>query len=188
MRRHVLKSIRCQCLRDAISPAVALRLKQFYVEVSRHQNSGASGPLLERGNDNLYRQGVVRGEVTSHNVPTPLPCCYMEADDVGPEMLDSIHRKIRCRPVKHCHSATVTAQRVHRNGTVPRQPVGLDSVSELVLLKDAQVHVGLGHPPQIRLQSPVSSVLNVIGDEPIWHPPPRIIYVTPTHPPPMDAF
>ena len=61
-------------------------------------------------------------------------------------------------------------------------------VSDLCLLKYAQVHVGLGHTSQRRLQSTVSSILNVIGAELNRHPPPRITTGTPTHPQPTDTF
>ena len=82
----------------------------------------------------------------------------------------------------------VLAWRVRSNNAVPSRPAGVDSISYLGFFKDAQVHVGLVRPPKRRLQSPVSSVPNIIGSKPYWHPPPRRIPGTPTHPPPMDAF
>ena len=100
-------------------------------------------------------------------------------------MLDGLHREMRCWPVNHCHSATVSAWRICSDNTVPSRPAGVDSVSDLGILKDTQVHVGLGHPPKRRLQSPVLSVPNFIGAEPNRHPPTSS---TTTHPPPTDAF
>ena len=88
---------------------------------------------------------------------------------------------MRCWPVKHFHSTAVSARRVRSGDAVPSKPAVVDSVSDLGILKYAQVHVGLGHPPQRRLQYPVMSVMNVVGAEPNRHPPS-------THPPPTDAF
>ena len=118
------------------------------VEVPRHQQLGAPGALLESGNDTLYRRGVVGDEVKSHDVPPPLPCRQMESDDVGSEFLDGLHRKMRRRPVEHCHSAPVSAWRVRRDDAIPIRPAGVDAVRDLCFLEDAQVRVGLGHPPQ----------------------------------------
>ena len=112
----------------------------------------------------------------------------MESKDVRPELINGLQREMRFRPVEHCHSVTVSARRVRSDGAVPSQPVGVDYISYLGLLKDAQVHVGLGNPPQRRLQSPVSFVPGVIGSKPNWHPPPHRIPGTPTHPPPTDVF
>ena len=128
------------------------------------------------------------GEVTSHNLPLSLPCCHMEADDVEPKLLDGLHREMRCRPVEHCHSAAVSDWRVRSDDAVPSRPAGVDSISYLGFLKYVQVHVGLVHPPQCQLNSPISSIPNVIGAKHNQHPPPRRIPSIPTHPPPMDAF
>ena len=95
---------------------------------------------------------------------------------------------MRCRPVKHCYSAAVSARRVHNNDAVPSRPVGVDSVSDLGLLKYAHVHVGLGHTPQHQLQYPVTSITNVVGAETNCYPLPRRTPGNPTHPPPTDAL
>ena len=86
VRRHVFESRLCQCRRDFRSPPVILRIRQCRVEVPRHQQCGAPGPLLERGEDTIYRRGVVRGEVTSNDVPPPRSCRQLEADDVGSKL------------------------------------------------------------------------------------------------------
>ena len=82
----------------------------------------------------------------------------------------------------------VSARRIRSNNAVPSRPAGVYSISYFGFLKDAQVHVGLGHPPQIRLQSPVSSFPNIIGPKPNQHPHPCRIPSTMTHPPPKDTF
>ena len=136
----------------------------------------------------LLVAGVVVGEVTSQDVPPPLPRRQLEANSIRPKLLDGLHREIRCRPVEHCHSAAVSAWRVCSEDALPSRPAGVDSISYLGFLKDSQVHVGLVYPPQRQPQSPVSSVPNVIGAEPNRHPPPCIIPGTPTHPLPTDTF
>ena len=82
----------------------------------------------------------------------------------------------------------MSSRSIRINDTVLSRPAGVYSMSYLGLLKDAQVHVGLGHPPQSRLQSPVLSVTKVIVAEPNRHPLPCRNLGTPTHPPPMDTF
>ena len=188
MRQHILKSLRCHGRRDILSPPVAFRLRQVYIEIPRHQQSGAPGALLERDDDTLYCQGVVGGKVTSHDVPPPLPRRQLEADDVGPKLLDGLHHKMRCRPVKHCHSAALSDWHVRCDDAIPSQTVGADSICYLCLMEDAQVHVGLGHIPQCRLWSPVTAVTDVVGAEPNRCLPPRRTPSTLTHPPPTDAF
>ena len=95
---------------------------------------------------------------------------------------------MRCWPVKHYQSAAMSACRVRSNDAVPSRSAGIDFVRELGPLKYAQVHVGLGHPPQHRLQSPISTVTNVICAEPNRNLTPCITPGTPIHPPPTDAF
>ena len=90
--------------------------------------------------------------------------------------------------MEHCHSAAVSAWRVCRNDGIPIRPVVVDAVSELCFLEDAQVHVGLGHLPQYRLQSPVTTVTDSVGAEPNRHRPPRKPPSTPTHHLPTDSF
>ena len=81
VRRHVLKSLRRYSHRDILSPPFALWIQQ--VGIHRHQQSGAPGALFERGNENIYRHGVVTVEVTSYYVTPPLSHCQLEADNVG---------------------------------------------------------------------------------------------------------
>ena len=188
MRQHILHNLRLQFRRYVLSPPDALQLRQLCIEVSRHQQSGTMWPLLESGEDTIYCQGVIGGDVTSQDVPPLVPRRQLKADNIGPEMLDSLYRKIWCWPVEYCHSAAVSAWRVCSKNAVPIQPAGVDSISYLSLLKDAQVHLSLGHPPQSRLQPPVSSVTNLISTIPNPHPTPRRTPVTLTHPPPTDAF
>ena len=85
--RHILKLLCCHSRRGILSPPVALRLRQVYIEIPCHQQFGAPGALLERDYNTLYCQGVVGGKVTSHDVPPPLPRRQLEADNVGSEML-----------------------------------------------------------------------------------------------------
>ena len=95
---------------------------------------------------------------------------------------------MRRRPVKHCHSAVVSARRVCCDDAILSRHAGVDSVCYICLLEDAQVHVGLGHPPQRRLQSPVTTVTDVVGAKPNPHFPPHKTPSTLTHPLPSDAF
>ena len=146
------------------------------------------GPHLDISHNALYFWVVVRGEVTSHDAPSPLLHCQLEANKLGTELLDSLHREMRCWLVEHCHSAVVPAQRFRINDAVPIQPTGVDSISYLGFFKDAQVHVGLVSPPQSLIQFPVSFILNIIGTEPNRHPPPCRNPATPIHPPSTDFF
>ena len=100
------------------------------------------------------------------------PRCHLEADDVGPKLLDSLHREMWFQPVKHCHSAAVSARRICRNDAIPNRPKGVYFVCYLCLLEDAQVHVGLVNPPQRQLQSPVTAVTDVVYAEPNRYLPP----------------
>ena len=94
---------------------------------------------------------------------------------------------MRRQSVEHCHSATVSARRVRCNNAIPSLPAGVYAVSDFCFLEDTQVHVGLGHPPQRRLQSPVTTVMNIIGAKPNRHLPPCRLPSTPTHPRPTDS-
>ena len=64
--------------------------------------------------------------------------------------------------------------------------VQMTSVS--LFFKYAQVHVGLGHPPQFRLQSPVTTITYIIGAEPNRHCPPCRLPSNLTHPRPTNSF
>ena len=90
--------------------------------------------------------------------------------------------------MKYCHSTVLSVRRVRRDDTIPSRPAGVDSVCCLFSLEDSQFHVGLGHPPQRRLQSPVTAVTDVVGAKTNRYLPPRSNPGTPTHPPPTDTF
>ena len=102
--------------------------------------------------------------------------------------MDGLHREMRRQPVKHCHSAAVSDWRLCRGNAIPSQPAGVDDVIEFCFLEDDQVHVGLGHPPQRRLQCPITTVTDIIGEEPNRHRTPRRPPSTPTHPRPTVSF
>ena len=112
----------------------------------------------------------------------------MESDGVGPKLMDTLHCKTRLRPIEYCDPAVVTARRAPGDDVVSGRPAGVDAIGNSSLLGDAQVHIGLGHPPRHRLQNPVSTVTNVVGDKPNGHPPPRRSPGTPTHPLPTYTF
>ena len=132
--------------------------------------------------------GIKDSNIHYHNVTPPLPRRQLEAGDVGSELLDGLHQKMRRRSVKQCHSTAVSAWRVRRDDAIPSRPAGVDSVCYLGFLEDYQVHVGLGHPPQLRLQSSITVITVVIGPEPNWYLPSCRNPSTPTHPPPTDSF
>ena len=188
MRRHIFQSLCCHSRRDIFFPMVSLRIFQVDIEVPCHQQFGTPGALLERGDDTLYLQGDVGGKLISHDVTPLLPCRQLEADDIGSELLDGLHCKMRRQTVKHSHSAAVSDRRVCRNDAIPSRPAAVDSVCYLCFLEDYQVHVSLGHPPQRRLQSSVTTVTDVVGAEPNRHLTSRSTPSTPTHPLPTDAF
>ena len=88
--RYVFETRRCQRCRYLLLPLISLRIRQVDVQVSCHQKFGTPGALLERCD-----VGVVRGEVTSDDVPSPLPRRQMEANNVGPKLMDFLHRIMR---------------------------------------------------------------------------------------------
>ena len=82
----------------------------------------------------------------------------------------------------------VLARRVCCDNAVPSRPVGIDDIGKFILQEDAQVHIGLGYPPKRQLQTPVSTVTNVVGSKPTWHPTPCRSSCTLTYPLPTYAF
>ena len=82
----------------------------------------------------------------------------------------------------------MSARRVRSDDAIPSRRAGVDAVSALVLLEDAQAHVGLGHPHQCRLQSHVAPIPDVVSAESNWHPSTRRTPGTPTRSLPTDAF
>ena len=80
---------------DFVPPPISLRILKLRVKVSRHQQLGALELLLERGNDTLYRRGVIKGKETSDNIPPLLPRHQLEADDFGPKLLNGLHHEMR---------------------------------------------------------------------------------------------
>ena len=56
----------------------------------------------------------------------------------------------------------MSSQRVHSNNTVAVKSVGVDTVRTLGFLEDAQVQVVLGHPYQLKLDSSVSAVADIL--------------------------
>ena len=117
------------------------------VQVSRHHQFGSLGALLERFDDPLYCRGVVGGEVTFHDVPTPHPRYQLEADDVGSKLWDGLHRKTRRRPVEDCHSATVSARRVCRDDAIPSRPAGVYTVCHFCFIERCPGPCWPGTPP-----------------------------------------
>ena len=95
---------------------------------------------------------------------------------------------MRRRPVKHCHSAAVSAWHVRHGDAITILTAGVDAVSDFCFLEDSQVHVCLGHPPQRRLQSPVTTVTDIIGAKLNRHCPPCRPPSTAIHPLPTDSF
>ena len=57
-------------------------------------------------------------------------------------------------------------QHIYKDDAVSGRPTDVDVVGKFFSLKDSQVHIGLGHPSQRRLQTPVSVVTNIVGAEP----------------------
>ena len=94
MRCHFLKSLFYHRCRDFRPPLVVLRFRQCPIEIPRHHKCGALGPLLERRDDNIYRLGVIRGEIISYDVPPPRSRCQLEANNVGAKLTHSLHRKM----------------------------------------------------------------------------------------------
>ena len=80
--QHVLQSHRRQCRCYLLLSTISLGLLQICVEVSRHQQLRSPGTLFERCDDTLYCQGVVGGEVTSDDVPSPLPRFQLGSENV----------------------------------------------------------------------------------------------------------
>ena len=74
---------------------ISLSLCQVNVQVPCHQKFSTPGVLLERCNNTLYRQGVVVGKVTLEYVSSPLPHIQLEANNVGPKLMDGLHRITR---------------------------------------------------------------------------------------------
>ena len=91
-----------------------------------------------------------------------------------------------CGAVKKCNAAAVSAWRIRRDDVVASRPAGVDAICEFRLLEDAQVHIGLGHPPECRLQPPLSAVTDVIGAESNRHRPIRRLPGRVTHTLPPD--
>ena len=93
-------------------------------------------------------------------------------------------QKVGCEAVEKCDAAAVSAWRIRCDDFVAGQPAGVDAICEFCLLEDAQVHIGLGHPPECRLQPPLPAVAYVIGAEsnrhrPIRRLPGRVAYTLP---------
>ena len=93
--RHVLNPRRCKLYCYLLLPTISLHLHQVNFHVFCHQQFGTLGALLERCDNTLYRRGFVEGEVTSDDVPSPLPCFQLKADKVGPKLMDGLHRITR---------------------------------------------------------------------------------------------
>ena len=127
---------------------ISLRIRQIHFKVSQHQKFGTKGSLLERGDNTLYHQGVVRGEVTSDDVPPMLPRRQLEANNVGHELLDGLHCETRCRTIEDCDPAAVSARRICSDGAAPGRPAVVDAIGDFRFLEDTQLHIGLGHLPQ----------------------------------------
>ena len=93
----------------------------------------------------IYRPSVVRGEVTSDDVPSPPSCLDLEDEYVGSIVPDGLHREYWRWPVEECHPAAVSARSVCSYDAVSGRLKSVDPVSTLRLLENAQVDVGLGH-------------------------------------------
>ena len=132
--RHVIQSCRRQCRHYLLLPLISLWLFQVCIEVPCHQQIQSPVAIFERCDDTLYCWGVIGGEVTSDDVPSLLPSCHLEADNIWPELLNELHRIPRWRPVKHCNSAAVSTWRNCSNDAVSIPPTGVTSTCQLGLL------------------------------------------------------
>ena len=99
---------------------------------SCHQQLRSLGALPERFDNPFYRRGVVWGEVTSHNVPSPRACRQLKPNDVGSELLYRLHREVRRRPVKYFDAVAVSAWCVCHNDAIPSQPAGVDTIRQFL--------------------------------------------------------
>ena len=66
MGQHVIQAQFQNGSRDLLVAGVSLCFRQVGFEVTIHQQRRPIGALAGGFNDALYRQGVVRGEVTPH--------------------------------------------------------------------------------------------------------------------------
>ena len=68
------------------------------------------------------------------------------------------------------HSAPVSYMHAGRDYNVPGWPLSVDPSCELLILEYAQIHVGLVHPPQSRLQAAIASVSGITWYKTNQHP------------------
>ena len=170
VHRHVFQYRRRQSRYNLLVPLHLLWHRKIIIGVYQHQKFGSSGELSKSCDDAINIRGVVGGEVTSNDVPSPLPRCQLKDDNFVAKLPYYLHREPQGRLVEHRHSSVVSAQSVHSNGAVAGWPAGADSIRNLGFLEGAQVQVGLGHTPRCRLQSSVLAVLYVVQFEPNGHP------------------
>ena len=70
------------------------------------------------------------GEVTSHDVPSPRPRCYLESDHIWPKLPHHLHREVWRREVEDCNAAAVSARRGCRDDAIDVRPAGVDSIGK----------------------------------------------------------
>ena len=122
----------------------------------------------------------------------------MESDNISSELLQRLDRKPRWNAVKYFHSATVSDWCAHRDNTISGRFAGVDAICYLHILDYDQIQVGLGHPPQLKLEYSVPTVTYIIQYEPYWclgfvpplapFPSPQSFTCTPAHYIPTMTF
>ena len=92
--RHAFQYRRRQCRRYLLLRLISLCLVKVGIEVPRHQHFGSPGEIFERCGGILYFQCVVGGEVTTDDVPSPLPRFQLKSNNVGLKywMASTAHR------------------------------------------------------------------------------------------------
>ena len=162
---HVIQAFPCQGRCNPLVPLLDLWCSQVSVEITDHQQHAPPGPL-DNGRDNIfYGQGVVWGQVSSHDKLLLAAQRYLESDHVRPVGLERFYGEVICRPVEYGNAADVRARRLRIHHPVATRLTRINTFCDLSLLEYAKVHVCLRHSAQSGYHPPVPTVPDVVRSE-----------------------
>ena len=146
MHQNILLPCRYYRRRDLFILSLSVRPLQITIWIPR-ENRLCSPRLLVHCRFHVPNcHPVSQRQVTSDDVPAPLPRSQLACGEVRAELEYRLDGKVGGVPVKQRNAAAVSARRRRRNDPVPGRYSGVDSFHQICLLKHPYFYIGLTHP------------------------------------------
>ena len=120
------------------------------------------GVLDDDCDGTLYGSCVIRGKVTPDNKPASPFWGYLKYQQVRPVLLQCLDLEVGEVLVENGHPSVVLDWRIGHEDAIARRRACVNPIYYFSILEEPQVEIGLGHPPQCRLDYSVPSIPYII--------------------------